>query len=172
MKNNRLMLIIALVLLVGKSGTLFASAEPMEIPPLVEHELTALALVTPPLPPVTQWLLERYRQLYPVVSRILAGHTNPVLAVAISPDGNHVVTGSADRTARIWNLAPDLFSLLANLNLEQIRVLQWIHVAAQKGQQLDLTSETPGVLRARKAYNRLPDLIKDLVRKFVILQSD
>ena len=32
----------------------------------------------------------------------LSGHTGEVFAVALSPDGTTLVTGSADGTARIW----------------------------------------------------------------------
>jgi WD40 repeat protein len=39
------------------------------------------------------------------VTHTLAGHTGPVLALAFSPDGNRLASGSADRTARVWNLA-------------------------------------------------------------------
>jgi len=35
----------------------------------------------------------------------LAGHTGPVTAVAFSPDGTHVLTGSEDNTARLWDAA-------------------------------------------------------------------
>ena len=35
----------------------------------------------------------------------LAGHTAPVRAVAFSPDGKHVLTGSLDKTARLWDAA-------------------------------------------------------------------
>jgi WD40 repeat protein len=34
---------------------------------------------------------------------VLRGHTRPVTSVEFSPDGNLVVTGSKDRTARIWD---------------------------------------------------------------------
>ncbi|MGZ8939028.1 MAG: WD40 repeat domain-containing serine/threonine protein kinase, partial [Limisphaerales bacterium] len=33
----------------------------------------------------------------------LRGHTGPILAVAYSPDGRRIVTGSADKTARVWD---------------------------------------------------------------------
>jgi WD40 repeat protein len=33
---------------------------------------------------------------------VLRGHDGPVRAVAISPDNRWVVTGSADKTARLW----------------------------------------------------------------------
>jgi WD40 repeat protein/predicted Ser/Thr protein kinase len=35
----------------------------------------------------------------------LRGHTGPVLAVAYAPDGQRIVTGSADHTARVWDVA-------------------------------------------------------------------
>lgn len=33
------------------------------------------------------------------------GHPGPVWAVAVSPDGNEIVTGGADGTARVWSMA-------------------------------------------------------------------
>jgi WD40 repeat protein len=35
----------------------------------------------------------------------LRGHRDLVSDVAFSPDGRHLVTGSYDRTVRVWNLA-------------------------------------------------------------------
>ena len=37
------------------------------------------------------------------LQRVLSGHTNAVNSVAFSADGTHVVSGSADGTARVWN---------------------------------------------------------------------
>ncbi|MCA9694846.1 MAG: WD40 repeat domain-containing protein, partial [Myxococcales bacterium] len=34
---------------------------------------------------------------------VLRGHTEPIVALAISPDGARVLTGSADQTARVWD---------------------------------------------------------------------
>jgi WD40 repeat protein len=36
---------------------------------------------------------------------VLRGHDGPVYAVAISPDNRWLVTGSADGTARLWDLS-------------------------------------------------------------------
>ena len=37
--------------------------------------------------------------------RTLQGHTGAVLSVHVSPDGQHVVSGSDDKTVRIWSMA-------------------------------------------------------------------
>ncbi|MFC0844134.1 helix-turn-helix domain-containing protein [Streptomyces noboritoensis] len=42
----------------------------------------------------------------PYASR-LVGHTSDVFALAISPDGRTAITGSADRTARLWDITDD-----------------------------------------------------------------
>jgi WD40 repeat protein len=34
----------------------------------------------------------------------LTGHTNPVNAVAFSPDGHTLASGSSDHTTRLWNI--------------------------------------------------------------------
>ena len=37
------------------------------------------------------------------VKPLLTGHTHSVRSVAYSPDGQHIVSGSADKTIRIWD---------------------------------------------------------------------
>ena len=36
------------------------------------------------------------------LAQVLRGHENWVHSAAFSPDGGRIVTGSSDRTARIW----------------------------------------------------------------------
>ena len=45
---------------------------------------------------------------YPTMSKVvtLTGHTYRVLYLAMSPDGQSVVTGAGDETLRFWNLFP------------------------------------------------------------------
>jgi hypothetical protein len=38
-------------------------------------------------------------------NRSFAGHTNTVWSVAITPDGQRIVSGSADNSARVWDIA-------------------------------------------------------------------
>jgi WD40 repeat protein len=41
----------------------------------------------------------------PALRRVLTGHDRRVNAVSVAPDGNWLVTGSSDRTVRIWDAA-------------------------------------------------------------------
>lgn len=49
---------------------------------------------------------------YPIMSKLatLTGHTYRVLYLAISPDGQTIVTGAGDETLRFWNVFPSLKS--------------------------------------------------------------
>ena len=46
------------------------------------------------------WQRQAHRELM-----TLRGHLGEVLAVALSPDGQRIVTGSSDRTAQVWEAA-------------------------------------------------------------------
>ena len=39
------------------------------------------------------------------VAAVLKGHTEPVYAIAFTPDGKYVVTGSFDKTLKLWEAA-------------------------------------------------------------------
>jgi cell division cycle 20-like protein 1 (cofactor of APC complex) len=45
---------------------------------------------------------------YPTLNMVasLTGHTNRVLYLAMSPDGETIVTGAGDETLRFWNAFP------------------------------------------------------------------
>src|SRR5258708_22048904 len=47
-------------------------------------------------------LIQASRELYN--QRTFSGHTDWVLSVAFSPDGKHILTGSFDHTARLWDV--------------------------------------------------------------------
>ena len=49
---------------------------------------------------------------YPTMQKVatLTGHSLRVLYLAMSPDGQSVVTGAGDETLRFWNLFPGLRS--------------------------------------------------------------
>lgn len=40
------------------------------------------------------------------VSLTLAGHTDSVTGMSLSPDGNHLLTNAMDNTLRIWDVRP------------------------------------------------------------------
>ncbi|GAA3655208.1 hypothetical protein GCM10022267_46780 [Lentzea roselyniae] len=53
---------------------------------------------------VRLWQLEDQEE--PVEQALLRGHTGPVAAVGLTPKGDEVVTGGADRAVRLWNADP------------------------------------------------------------------
>ena len=97
----------------------------------------------------------------------LSGHKSGIISVAISPDGSKVVTGSSDNTARIWNLLPRLFETLKKLTLKQVRLLEWLHELAIKGKKANFTISTPTTYLYKKQYDLLPQLIQDMVKRYV-----
>src|SRR5712671_3663309 len=40
---------------------------------------------------------------WPVIQNIFHGHSEPVRSVVFSPDGSRIVSGSSDRTIRLWD---------------------------------------------------------------------
>ncbi|KAK8712405.1 hypothetical protein V6N13_147645 [Hibiscus sabdariffa] len=59
---------------------------------------------------------------YPTMSKVatLTGHTNRVLHLGISPDGQKIVTGAGDETLRFWNVFPSSKSQVMSLGFRAI----------------------------------------------------
>ena len=59
---------------------------------------------------------------YPSMQKIatLTGHSLRVLYLAMSPDGQNIVTGAGDETLRFWSLFPGQTTLAVNSNTSQL----------------------------------------------------
>ncbi len=55
---------------------------------------------------VRLWRLGSDKRGEPVEQALLRGHAGPVTAVGLTPKGDEVVTGGADRAVRLWNVDP------------------------------------------------------------------
>lgn len=55
---------------------------------------------------VRLWRLGTDKSVEPVEQALLRGHAGPVTAVGLTPKGDEVVTGGADRAVRLWNVDP------------------------------------------------------------------
>ena len=59
-------------------------------------------MVTTKFPNIVQ-IARGQHQDWPSNQHVLQGHKGPVLSVAFSPDGRHIVSGSRDDTIQVWD---------------------------------------------------------------------
>jgi WD40 repeat protein/MinD-like ATPase involved in chromosome partitioning or flagellar assembly len=80
------------------AGWASGSKKPVQLPPLAPTEREAL---------LAQYLRKEIKESPYVIGRY-AGHTAPIRAAAISPDGKWLATGDENGVRRIWSLGQDL----------------------------------------------------------------
>jgi WD40 repeat protein len=91
-----------LVVQPGRTTTVTAKLEPLELPAFSERPKAPMLAVTPAIPaPVTST-----RRSPPnfALDRTLKAHSGWVTAIAFSPDGQRLVSGSWDRTVKFWEV--------------------------------------------------------------------
>ena len=71
---------------------------------------SSAAIPPPPPPSAPRATAGQQQQQQQAAVRVLRGHDAPVRAVACTPDGTMMVTGSDDRTAALWSLADGLLA--------------------------------------------------------------
>ncbi len=78
---------------VQKLKEYFVAVEEEEIVNHVEEILDAIAL-----------LKRQYQEEYASLRHTLTGHSGKVISIAISPDGESLISGCTDKSIKIWNL--------------------------------------------------------------------
>jgi WD40 repeat protein len=87
----------------GKTSTINAKLDPLELPTLSESPKPPVLSVTNAIPAPA--ILTRPHPPEFVLDRTFKAHNGWVTAVAFSPDGGRLVSGSWDRTVKFWEVS-------------------------------------------------------------------
>nr|WP_263012926.1 serine/threonine-protein kinase [Ancylothrix sp. D3o] len=116
-KRSKLMGVITLLLFAGGVTALFTAAGSEFSDSFLRERNSPIVLNELPLPnnPVT---LSGNSWKKPTLANTLAGHLWGVNALAISPDGKLLISGSVDKNVNVWNLAQGtvIYSLKGHTN--------------------------------------------------------
>jgi WD40 repeat protein len=106
----------------GKTFTINAKLDPLELPTLSEPVKSPVLSVTTAIPaPV---ILTRPLPPDFVLNRTFKGHNGWVTAVAFSPDGRRLVSGSWDRTLKFWEVSTgELLDAVAKNDMKEVQAL-------------------------------------------------
>jgi WD40 repeat protein/putative methionine-R-sulfoxide reductase with GAF domain len=86
----------------GMTSTITAKLDPLELPTLSERAKAPILAATPAIPaPVTSTRLSAPNF---ALDRTLKAHSGWVTAIAFSPDGQRLASGSWDRTVKFWEV--------------------------------------------------------------------
>jgi WD40 repeat protein/tRNA A-37 threonylcarbamoyl transferase component Bud32 len=94
------------------------------------------------------WEWHYLQQLGHSERRVLAGHTDQVLCVAVSPNGNYFASGGMDRTVRLWEAATGKELLALASHTTQVHSVAF----SAEGQYLASTSGWPLQLGEMKVW--------------------
>ena len=91
---------------------------------------------------------------------MLQDHEARVRAVAISPDGKFIVTGSDDHTARIWFFGNQ--DSVNQLDINKINLITQIYEQVKQNQKLDLRQKPADTLKIRAEKKVKENLFREL----------
>lgn len=58
-------------------------------------------------------------------SSSLPGHSQPVISIQFSPDGQHLASGSGDKTVRLWDLNTELPQYVGKAHTHWVLYIAW-----------------------------------------------
>jgi uncharacterized protein YqgV (UPF0045/DUF77 family) len=100
------------------------------------------------------------------VQKTLEGHNKPIFAVTLSPDGNHLISGSFDKTIKIWSVP----TLKQKSEHTPLIIQAWLIAHIMK-----CTSKEPYIIiqnsEEEKVWNELTEETRQQLQKLVKIKS-